>query len=726
MELFTRMKLKPPPEGKQQILTICNVKTEGDFQRYEVIAKAMGKVADQYDSFHEKRIPVWNLYGVKNEIGKKFKEYLQKTGNSRKLEINLASSFSVQDMETWMKQSILLVAPEKKDPFNFPAYFALQAGFPVLVPSCSGIADFLDNLFPENDYKFLSCVDVGVHSGSVKEDSKKWADEIIQKLQRREGAFTTAAALKEDLIKKLEDSQEEFIRQSIGASEELHENDEPDSTTADSNSGGNQPTTPATTRAATSQSNADFTHHDRPTESGGGISSSSSLPQTQQRSKRRASEGDSPPPKLPANGSRVQQDADNNGQSAGQPPSDNGGGDTPERGVNQAPSKSHVWATQMAQLKEESNLLQLKTYKIGNNKKYRIADGQDGTRVYLGFDSSRDLEVAVKRMYYNEEEMSPRNIERKMNQYQNIKSSPNIVKHYDALVDENGEYIYVIMELCEGRVCEHLAKLNEENSLHKEAKQLVMDMLHGLLCLHREGIVHRDLKPQNILIGVDGKAKLSDFGISRQVDRTKTRTTMKTKGDAGTECWQAPEAFESTADGLVDCNVQSDIHVAGMLVSYMVTGGHHPFGKLTSQGECLKTQQNVCNGEYNLSRLECETTKCLVEWMVGNDRRGRPSIDQVLKHPFVWDEQKCLDFLQKVAAMEARKQQDPSDDTLKNLNKAAEEINCQDWVNAVKDTQVLSQHPKLLPKIYDVLLGGQKTQEGARDWTRDDTLKPFF
>ena len=80
----------------------------------------------------------------------------------------------------------------------------------------------------------------------------------------------------------------------------------------------------------------------------------------------------------------------------------------------------------------------------------------------------------------------------------------------------------------------------KNNFSENSARYYGAQILIGLEDIHNKGIVYRDLKPENLLIDEEGVIKLADFGISKDLSRSKRTTTQ-----IGTLEYMPPEAFES-------------------------------------------------------------------------------------------------------------------------------------------------------------------------------------
>ncbi|GAA2338863.1 serine/threonine-protein kinase [Saccharopolyspora halophila] len=122
-----------------------------------------------------------------------------------------------------------------------------------------------------------------------------------------------------------------------------------------------------------------------------------------------------------------------------------------------------------------------------------------------------------------------------------VLSHPNVVTLYD-VAREDGEP-FVVMELVPSQSL--AAILDEHGPLDDQQLAVICDgVAAGLDAAHRSGIVHRDVKPGNVLIGDDGRLKVSDFGISRNVaEHTITSTGIL----LGTPAFIAPEVAEGEA-----------------------------------------------------------------------------------------------------------------------------------------------------------------------------------
>src|SRR5213595_2914564 len=91
-------------------------------------------------------------------------------------------------------------------------------------------------------------------------------------------------------------------------------------------------------------------------------------------------------------------------------------------------------------------------------------------------------------------------------------SQQNIVSIYDR-GEAEGTY-YIAMEYLEGRTLKELI-LSRGPTPIPVAIDYTRQILGALSFAHRNGIVHRDIKPHNVVVGPDGRLKVTDFGIAR-------------------------------------------------------------------------------------------------------------------------------------------------------------------------------------------------------------------
>jgi serine/threonine-protein kinase len=124
---------------------------------------------------------------------------------------------------------------------------------------------------------------------------------------------------------------------------------------------------------------------------------------------------------------------------------------------------------------------------------------------------------------------------------------------------------WLAMELMEGGSLED--RVAATGALTPErATGLVMEVLLGLAAVHQAGLVHRDVKPSNVLLGLDGHARLADFGHARH-PRGSVDFATKVGIAMGSPGYQAPETGLDAASA----SARSDVYSAGALLFYVVT-----------------------------------------------------------------------------------------------------------------------------------------------------------
>ncbi len=139
---------------------------------------------------------------------------------------------------------------------------------------------------------------------------------------------------------------------------------------------------------------------------------------------------------------------------------------------------------------------------------------------------------------------------------------PNVVGVYDA--GSEGDSLFLVMELVEGETLAHRLASGRFPS-PAEAFEIAAQAADALATAHASGVIHRDIKPANLLLGRDGRVKVSDFGVAKAVgERTElTRTGMM----VGSPAYMAPEQVKGMPlDG------RSDLFSLGVVLFEMLCG----------------------------------------------------------------------------------------------------------------------------------------------------------
>ncbi|KAL0213262.1 hypothetical protein RCL1_006888 [Eukaryota sp. TZLM3-RCL] len=175
---------------------------------------------------------------------------------------------------------------------------------------------------------------------------------------------------------------------------------------------------------------------------------------------------------------------------------------------------------------------------------------------------------------------------------------------------KNDEYDVLIMEYCEGGSLQDL--IDSKVQLSNDDKwQIFTQLVHALDCIHSLGVLHRDIKPSNVLLVSRQRPyriKLTDFGMSRDLNKSSAKSTV------GTELFMPPEMFDARPYGTA-----VDVWALGVML-YLLVENKYPFSTL-----------------FELFRNEAPTSATefgeLIASMLNKDPSKRPTVEQLQAHP---------------------------------------------------------------------------------------------
>jgi serine/threonine protein kinase/Leucine-rich repeat (LRR) protein len=146
---------------------------------------------------------------------------------------------------------------------------------------------------------------------------------------------------------------------------------------------------------------------------------------------------------------------------------------------------------------------------------------------------------------------------------------PNIAEAYDA--DSVGNLHFLVMEFVSGTDLSRLIREQGRVSVG-HAAYLARQAAQGLDAAHRVGMVHRDIKPSNMLITLDGRLKLVDFGLARIATDSHSGQETSEHAVLGTPDYMAPEQ----AGDAHTVDIRADIYSLGCTL-YQMLSGRVPF-----------------------------------------------------------------------------------------------------------------------------------------------------
>ncbi len=190
----------------------------------------------------------------------------------------------------------------------------------------------------------------------------------------------------------------------------------------------------------------------------------------------------------------------------------------------------------------------------------RVGVGGMGA-VYAAYDPELDRKVALKLLHATHTGLDTAGYQHLLHEARAMAklSHPNVVAVHD--VGEHEGRVFLAMEFVVGQTL--TAWIAERKRAWPQLVDMFVSAGRGLAAAHDEGLVHRDFKPDNVLVGDDGRVRVTDFGIAEashpgttgrdaQIPKARplaldTRPTWK--GIVGTPVYMAPEQHRGETVG---------------------------------------------------------------------------------------------------------------------------------------------------------------------------------
>ncbi|KAF8391191.1 hypothetical protein HHK36_023493 [Tetracentron sinense] len=193
--------------------------------------------------------------------------------------------------------------------------------------------------------------------------------------------------------------------------------------------------------------------------------------------------------------------------------------------------------------------------------------------------------------------------------------------------------------MCNGSLDKWIFRLNQESVLNWQSRhKIILDIAKGLAYLHedcRHKIIHLDIKPENILLDDNFNAKVSDFGLSKLIDRDQSEVVTTMRGTPG---YLAPEWLSSVITEKVD------VYSFGVVVMEILCGRRNfdrsqseesmhllSLFKRKAEEEQLFDMVDKYSEDLQLHGAETVETMKIAAWCLQSDFAKRPSMSVVVK-----------------------------------------------------------------------------------------------
>ena len=184
---------------------------------------------------------------------------------------------------------------------------------------------------------------------------------------------------------------------------------------------------------------------------------------------------------------------------------------------------------------------------------------------------------------------------------------------------EDKKNVFLVLEYAKnGNLYQYVKK--KKYLKENEAFIFFIQTAIGLDYIHKQNIIHRDLKPENLLLDSKGNIKISDFGWSA-LKKSELRSTF-----CGTLDYMAPEILKNQ-----NYNHMVDIWSLGIMI-FEITQGYPPFRTKSNKEKLSLIGKNLKGNYENYISKECRD---IIDFILVEDPKERPSLEDIFKHPFV-------------------------------------------------------------------------------------------
>ena len=192
------------------------------------------------------------------------------------------------------------------------------------------------------------------------------------------------------------------------------------------------------------------------------------------------------------------------------------------------------------------------------------------------------------------------------------------INHFD-----DPDFVYIILELCPNQTLNDLLKKKRHFS-EAEVLFYINELVQGLIYLRKERVIHRDLKLGNLFLGQDMELKIGDFGLAARLDYDDEKKTTI----CGTPNYIAPEILDNHHKGH---SFQVDVWSLGVVMFTMLVG-KPPFEDV----DVKSTYQRIRDNAYAFPETLyiSSAAKNLIQSILRHDPKSRPTVYEILKHPW--------------------------------------------------------------------------------------------